>query len=125
MNIDISDIWIAIVHVKSRDGFSHLDNKGGAFVNILVKAKNIEEMNFLAKKILFEEGFIVEEIFEDKKEGGVELLSERLKWATLDQDILNLVDVISETYPVQFGDFHSYPKEDHLRLVKGGNSDDV
>lgn len=121
-NRDIRDIWIIVVHVKDRDGFGHLENKGGAYVKILVKAKNIEEMKFLAKKVLFEEGFVIVEIFEGR-EGGIELLSDRLKTATVDRDILSLVEVISETYPVQFGDFHSYPKEDLLKLVKKDKSD--
>ena len=112
MNKDIRDIWITIVHVKTRNGFEHiLDDYYGAFVNLLIKAKNIKEAKFLAKKILFEEGFIVVEIFENR-EGGLELLSDRLKTATVHKDILKLVDVISETYPVQFDDFHAYPEED-------------
>lgn len=107
-------IWIAFAHVKTRSGFEHLLNdKGGAFLQILVKAKNKEEIEPLAKKIFFEEGFVLEENLKN-----IELLSERLKWTTVHQDILSLAEVISDTYPVQFDVFNTYPKEDLLKLVK-------
>lgn len=119
MSIEIRDIWIAKAHVKTRIGFEYLLNeKGGAFLQILVKTKSQKEVEPLAKKIFFEEGFVLEE-----KLQNIELLSERLKWATVHQDILSLAEVISDTYPVQFDVFNTYPKEDLLKLVKKDKSD--
>lgn len=119
MNINKNVIWIAKAHVKPKEGFENiLDGYAGAYLQILVKANYIRDVESLAKKIFFEEGFVLEEELKD-----VELLSERLKWTNVASYILDLVDAISETHPVQFGHFHSYPKEDLLKLVKKDNSD--
>ena len=102
-------IWIARVHVKTRHTFEHLLNGNfGAYVNIIAKADNRSKLKFLAKKIFFEEGFVVIEFIDE----DMELLYDRLKKFDVDQDILDLVENINETYPVQFGVFHTYPKED-------------
>ena len=104
----MKDIWIAQANVEKRPGFENILEGYGAFLGIIVKAHNVEELKRLAKKVFFEEGFILIEV-ED-----IELLSERLKIATVDQNLLDAVKVISKKHPVQFGAFHSYPEIDEI-----------
>lgn len=109
ISANLDNVWIARVHVKPRKGFEHiLDGALGAYVNIIVKANNREELKLLTEKVFFDEGFIVAEFIDE----DAELFSERLKKFTVDQDILDLVANLNETYPVQFGVFDSYESEE-------------
>ena len=108
----MNDIWIALANVEKRPGFEHILGSGGgygAFLGIIVKAHNTKELKRLAKRVFFEEGFVLIEI------KNAELLSERLKRTTIDQDLLDLVNIVSKKNPVQFGTFHTYPEKDEIK----------
>jgi hypothetical protein len=107
-----SNIWIALAHVKSRVGFENaLNGRPGAYLNIVGKAHGIQELKKIAKKIFFDEGFMLIEELED-----IELLSDRLKRTSVDKEIVDLVNELNETYPIQFATFHTYPDEDQTEI---------
>lgn len=106
----MNNIWIALAHVKTRHGFENiLGYRHRAYVNIIGKARNTEELKNIAKKTFFNEGFILIEELKD-----IELLSDRLERTTVNQEILDLINNINETYPVQFDVFQTYPEEDEI-----------
>ena len=45
---------------------------------------------------------------------SLKILSELLREATVDQNLLDAVKVISKKHPVQFGAFHTYPEIDEI-----------
>lgn len=100
----MNNIWIALAHVVPRYGFEKiLDGSIGAYLNIIVKANNIKELKSLVNKEFYKEGLKLKDELQ-----YVELISDRLKKYEIDEDILKLINNLSEEYPVQFGVFDTY-----------------
>ncbi len=104
--VSLNNVWIALANVEKRKGFEHLLKGYGAYVNIVVKANNIEDLEKLVQKTFYEEGFVLVDLQD------IEYLSDRLKKFEVDEDVLKLVENLSNIYPVQFDTFHTYPFKD-------------
>jgi len=100
----MKDIWFGLVHVEPQNNkYEILDGAKGAYVNVLALASSKDEYVKIITKALEDYEFIVHSV-ED-----VNLLSYlQQNGREFDSEILQLVDHLSENYPVQFDEFQSY-----------------
>lgn len=98
----INNIWIGLLHVRSKAPKGVLENSSGAYVNVLAMAKNINDFVGQIKNALIELNLEFIEI-ED-----VELLSERKEKFEVDSSIIFLAEEVEQSNEMRFGVFHTY-----------------
>jgi len=100
----MKDIWFGLAQVEPQNNkYEILDGAKGAYVNVLALASSKDEYVKIITKTLKDYEFIVISVEE------VDLISYlQQSGREFDSEILQLVDCLSDDYPVQFDEFQSY-----------------
>ncbi len=104
----MKDIWFGLAHVVPQNNkYEILDGAKGAYVNVLALASSKDEYVKIITKTLEDYEFMVSSV-ED-----INLLSYlQQSGREFDSEILQLVDRLSDNYPVQFDEFQSYEEDE-------------
>ncbi|MBX3414823.1 MAG: hypothetical protein KF708_19210 [Pirellulales bacterium] len=99
----MSQIWIALAHVKLCTDNDALETAKGAFVPVLGIASDLDAFVALCVDKLQALGFEAVE-FED-----VQPFKTRLETCEVSSEVIALADSLSVDFPFAYGTFHSYP----------------
>lgn len=98
--------WVAVAHVKAKEGNDLLGKAAGAFVPVVALAGNeTEVVSQMTSKI---ESYDLDVV----KIEDLEPLATALARGTLSSDLVGLAHALTADAPVAFGSFHSYPGEE-------------